>query len=93
MDDNLRAILEEQWKMLDVNNDGILERKEFEGFLKNEFKRFNEFAASDGSTAISEAEMEAEVTLEWEKFLASDANGDGKISKAELFDYLEKRGG
>ena len=44
------------------------------------------------SFGATDAELEEACNNAWEGFLAMDANGDGKISKAEMLDFCEKHG-
>ena len=84
MDEEMKQQLEGFWNEIDVNNDGNLDKKEVVAFFRKMMTESGKGEAEEGIKKGGDAA--------WTAFLAMDANGDGKISKDEVFAYLAEHG-
>ena len=80
------AQFEQGWAMMDLNGDGFL--------VKSEVKEF--FTTNVGGMmkafGATEAEIEAACEEAWKGVEVMDTNHDGKVSKQEMLEYMEKHG-
>lgn len=72
------SVYQGQKDQLDTNNDGTVQRSEYESFMKMSF------TALDKNKNGALEKSEATVVLTADQFAATDANSNGVISQAEF---------
>ena len=73
---------EEMWDKFDANQDGFLSKKE----IVEAFSKLLHEIGKEGDSITKGSEAA------WKAFEAMDTNGDGKISKKEMFLFMQKHG-
>ena len=77
---------EAEWKKMDLNGDGSIDKAEVQTFFR---AILTDLMKSFGAP---QDQIEAALEKAWEGFLKMDSNNDGKISKEEMIEYCEKHG-
>lgn len=79
-----QSMYEGQKNKLDANNNGAVNRQEYQAFMTEAFEKLD----ADNNDSLSQAETSN--ILSADQFSSADANGDGRISQGEFTDRVMK---